>query len=883
ARDPIFVADSVTGILIDCNIAAAKLVERERCELVGEHQRILHPQNEHVGEYTKTFIEHIGEKEGQIIESQIITKTGEIRDVEIKANLFELDDKKLIQGLFRDITDQKRMREEFHRSEYEKKAILNAISDPLSLHDRDRRFIWMNDALLDVAGASRDKLLGKRCYEGVFGLNSPHKGCPVNKVFETGRSEESRIEIPDGRVWEIHGQPIFDESGDIFAVLERITDITNIIQYERKLESLHKHASELTTSETIKDVTEKTFEAIEKTLGFEHGGFGVIEGGVLHFSHMQDIKNETLELPLDGRGITIRAIRTGETQLVPDIREDKDYVPGSGESLFKTLSELDIPVKIDGEVVAVINVESAKLAAFTNEDVRLLEIFAEHVALVLSRIKYTDNLRTSEKQYRSLLEASRDAVFVITEGKFVYVNQRTVELMGYSSAEELLEADSLDTVAPEDRDRAFKMIRGRPMDEGLPVRYEIRLLRKDGKILDVENHVSLIEFEGKPASLVFTRDITDRKRMEKDLRESEKRYRNLIELAPDGIVSIDLKGYVKTINEAFSKHTGFPPEEIIDRHITKIATIRAQDLPRALKLFGLFVQGKTYPPLEFIYKRKDGSTGWGEAHAQMVEIEEGKKEILVILREISDRKQMEEELHRHTDKLEEVVGERTRELLDAERLSAAGRVAAMVGHDLRSPLQAIRNSTYLMKRTPDNTEQMLDTIERNVDRAVEMLERFRTQTREEPLKIETSDLTALINRAVEETGIPSSVEITLELQRTLDDIPLDPGKIRRVLDNLIQNAVEAMPEGGSLTIEGGLDEGGLTLRVTDTGTGIPEEDIQNLFTPFHTTKPKGMGLGLAYCRRAVEAHGGTITAQSQEGAGTTFTIRLPTQNKPRTV
>jgi signal transduction histidine kinase len=127
------------------------------------------------------------------------------------------------------------------------------------------------------------------------------------------------------------------------------------------------------------------------------------------------------------------------------------------------------------------------------------------------------------------------------------------------------------------------------------------------------------------------------------------------------------------------------------------------------------------------------------------------------------------------------------------------------------------------------------------------------------------------------------VEITLELQRTLDDIPLDPGKIRRVLDNLIQNAVEAMPEGGSLTIEGGLDEGGLTLRVTDTGTGIPEEDIQNLFTPFHTTKPKGMGLGLAYCRRAVEAHGGTITAQSQEGAGTTFTIRLPTQNKPRTV
>jgi two-component system sensor histidine kinase AtoS len=119
------------------------------------------------------------------------------------------------------------------------------------------------------------------------------------------------------------------------------------------------------------------------------------------------------------------------------------------------------------------------------------------------------------------------------------------------------------------------------------------------------------------------------------------------------------------------------------------------------------------------------------------------------------------------------------------------------------------------------------------------------------------------------------VEITLELQRTLDDIPLDPGKMRRVLDNLIQNAVEAMPEGGTLSIEGGLDKGHLSLKVTDTGTGIPEEEMQSLFTPFHTTKPKGMGLGLAYCRRAVEAHGGTITAQSQEGRGTTFTIKIP--------
>jgi len=109
----------------------------------------------------------------------------------------------------------------------------------------------------------------------------------------------------------------------------------------------------------------------------------------------------------------------------------------------------------------------------------------------------------------------------------------------------------------------------------------------------------------------------------------------------------------------------------------------------------------------------------------------------------------------------------------------------------------------------------------------------------------------------------------------LEKVAVDPAKVRRVLDNLIRNALEAMPDGGVLNIEAERRGDDVIIKVSDTGAGIKDEDLPKLFKPFHTTKPKGIGLGLAYCKRTVEAHGGTITIESKEGEGATFTVTLP--------
>jgi signal transduction histidine kinase len=199
----------------------------------------------------------------------------------------------------------------------------------------------------------------------------------------------------------------------------------------------------------------------------------------------------------------------------------------------------------------------------------------------------------------------------------------------------------------------------------------------------------------------------------------------------------------------------------------------------------------------------------------------------------------------------------------------------MVGHDLRGPLQAIKNAVYLLKVKPGEASEALKMIDDAVDRSVRMLNEVGQKTRESPSRIEPLDLSVIIRSAIEDASVPESIEVELKTEGSLSEVPVDALKMRRCLHNLITNAVEAMPKGGKITISAARRADGATIRVSDTGVGMAPEALSNLFKPFYTTKPKGWGLGLSYCKRAVEDHRGTITAESAVGRGTTFTIFIP--------
>jgi signal transduction histidine kinase len=156
-----------------------------------------------------------------------------------------------------------------------------------------------------------------------------------------------------------------------------------------------------------------------------------------------------------------------------------------------------------------------------------------------------------------------------------------------------------------------------------------------------------------------------------------------------------------------------------------------------------------------------------------------------------------------------------------------------------------------------------------------MIADWRSSTRELVPQLVKTDLGGLVNHVVGGTSIPGNVEVATSLGAGLDAVRIDPDIMHRVLDNLLKNAVEAMPQGGKLSVVADRRENDILISVRDTGVGIPEESKGRIFSPLYTTKSGGMGLGLTYCRRAVEAMGGAINFESKIGEGTTFTVSLP--------
>jgi signal transduction histidine kinase len=246
----------------------------------------------------------------------------------------------------------------------------------------------------------------------------------------------------------------------------------------------------------------------------------------------------------------------------------------------------------------------------------------------------------------------------------------------------------------------------------------------------------------------------------------------------------------------------------------------------------------------------------------------------------------EKELKKHSEHLEGLVEERTKQLKDSERMATIGQTAGMVGHDIRNPLQAITGDVYLVKTelasTPESDEkksalESLQEIEKNIDYINKIVADLQDFAR--PLKpnAEETDLQIIIDDLLAKNGLPENVKVSVKVESNARKIVADSTFVNRIMYNLVNNAVQAMPKGGNLAIDAHKDKTTheVILIVKDSGVGIPEDAKGKLFTPMFTTKAKGQGFGLAVIKRMTEALGGTVSFESQEGKGTTFTVRLP--------
>jgi len=386
----------------------------------------------------------------------------------------------------------------------------------------------------------------------------------------------------------------------------------------------------------------------------------------------------------------------------------------------------------------------------------------------------------------------------------------------------------------------------------------------------------LIVFE-----LLYKKDeiLTLIEKQTRDLMKDVEKLRSIFEYSPDAIVVTDLNGTIIDCNLAMLEMHHFPSkEEAIGRDITELVSPRDRKMLKEDLKYVL--REGSIRNIEYSFLTNDGYEFPVDFSASVVLDAEGNPRFFVIeTKDITERKIMENKLKQYSEQLEKLVEEQTRKLREAERLAAIGELAAMIGHDLRNPLMGISAALYYIEKKlkpvdDEKMKEMLRIIKECVEYSNKIVNDLLDYSKEIKLELENADPRKIIAEALSQLSIPENIKV-INLVQAEPRVKVDVNKMKRVIINIVKNAFDAMPNGGKLKIESRIVDGMWKLSFSDTGIGMPEEIKEKIGKPLLTTKAKGMGLGLAICKRIVEAHRGSISVESHPGKGTTFTVSIP--------
>ncbi|BBB47112.1 PAS domain S-box protein [Pelolinea submarina] len=379
----------------------------------------------------------------------------------------------------------------------------------------------------------------------------------------------------------------------------------------------------------------------------------------------------------------------------------------------------------------------------------------------------------------------------------------------------------------------------------------------------------------------FMEEQRERLQVEKDLENSEKRYRDLVSTLNEGVWEADADLVTTYVNPKIVEMLGYTPQEMLGHSVYDFIVPDEADNVRSHHLRrkqGISEQYET----QFI--RKDGSLIDVQLGVTPLVDEKGNfRGSLAGIQDISNLKAIQQELADQSRHLEDLVEERTRDLKDAqsqliraEKLATLGELAGGVGHELRNPLAVISNVVYLLKsslpKSDANLLEYVEMIETETHNASSIINDLLNYSRIQPTEKEPAALSEVMAALLAKLPVPKNVTVENMLPADLPKATVNGQQVEMIFTNLISNAIEAMPKGGKLNISARVRGDNLTVSVTDTGVGISRKDLKKIFEPLYTTKPRGIGLGLAITSRLAELNNIKIRVKSQEGHGTTFSL-----------
>ncbi len=505
---------------------------------------------------------------------------------------------------------------------------------------------------------------------------------------------------------------------------------------------------------------------------------------------------------------------------------------------------------------------------------------------ITERKKAEQLLREAEQRYHALFNQAPIGVLLVDpdNGAFVEFNDFSHNQLGYTREE--FEKLTLSDIERAGVESEVKLQLSMLLKEG-GGEFEAEYCAKGGDIKNVIVIVKVIKLAGKTFLHCVFHDISEIRTVQKSLMESEMQYRQLVELAQEGVWVLNTDLVTTFVNPRMAQMLGYNQSEMLGK--TLFAFLDQKIVHLAKDFLGKYTHGVD-GNFEYEFIRKDGTRIYATIAASQIADDNGEYSgTLALVADITIRKVMENKLEEYSKNLENIVEQKTNQLKEAqiqlvksERLAAIGELAGMVGHDLRNPLTGIKNAAYYLQKKEMcqalRSKEMLDIIDKCVNHSNKIINDLLEYSREMNLDKESNSLGELFSNAFSMIKVPDSIKI-----RSIYDseyiLKADSEKIQRVFINLIKNSIDAMPEGGEISISSKLTNDFLELSFSDNGIGIPDDVLPKLFTPLFTTKAQGMGFGLAICKRIVDAHGGKITVETGKRKGTTFKITLPIETR----
>ena len=700
------------------------------------------------------------------------------------------------------------------------------------------------------------------------------------RVFRDGISE--RYEVtgpgPDGSTvtYDTRVVPIVRD-GRVTEALVTSADVTERRRAEQTQLATYRISASAHTATNLQTL----FAAI-------HGIVGGLMPARNFYIALHDAATDTISFPYfvdeydprpaskrPGKGLTEYVLRTGQPLLAtPEVAKDLER-RGEVELIgAPSIDWLGVPLKTRTSTIGALVVQTY------GEDVRygepersILEFVSTQVAMAIEHKRAEEAVRQSERTLKTFLDAIPETALLINlDGTIAAANRGLLAGTGTDSGD-LVGRNALDYSTPdlvESRKAKIEEV----VRTGAPVVFE------DTSVASGRTHINYIhpvrDEAGRVSRVaVVGLDITERKRAEEALRRSEEQSRALIDSARDVIFALSPGGTFVALNPAFEKLTGWPREEWMGKTFTDV--LHPDDVPAARELFAKILRSEPPPSAQFRFRSREGGYLVGEITAS-IPGQDGR--LLGIVRDITDRVRLEDQLRQ------------------AQKMEAVGRLAGGVAHDFNNLLTAIGGYSELLLSDlapGDPRRADVEEIKRATERAASLTRQLLAFSRRQVLQPRVLDLNVVVGGAEKllRRLIGEDIRLVTRFEPALGAVRADAGQVEQVVMNLAVNARDAMPAGGTLTVEtrnadvtvarrteeqAPMPPGRyVELRVSDTGVGIDAETRRHIFEPFFTTREKGTGtgLGLATVYGIVKQSGGFIWVDSEPGRGATFTIHLP--------